>query len=643
MSDKNDIKIPFHVLSKIMKPKNNDFRLPNGVAIIDFQNIIYGAKFLNGNTNRSKTVGRFMFDKDSSENFIELAIKELTDYINDLPKEIEKVCIFSNRRDGNYHNLRLSKDIIPFEQITKEDLKEFGFNNTSNYGEKEMMNDMYFNIDSFGFPLLRKPTKELPLVFELPEEQQQTYLNELMKMYSIIKFPKQMKYIDSPDRIKTEYNRKSFINHMSVKDLLYFFYANIIEGVRYNINQSEQKRELLHISTPLEDDFGMRLYIERLINENPGKELSFYVFSDDRDVILNFSNVKNTLWFNNYKKHNPLIFLIEDFWNKIDPDHVLNDVSKRLIYGLIGSDYTTFIMNKFDINRLNLDSRKEPKQVLKEYINTKFNNGKLIRTNENVSNDSIINHIKYLSTTIHNNSYEKLFICSFDALIGFENCSFHLLNSNAITYPTVQDRFEACMLERSWKWDWNGECLYTRADMKHQFESKRIELLTKNGMINVENIFVPVELTKEGKRIFIKVKSFNKFSKYKNDNKYIQSLINIILLIIRCKNKHNSEFFTKIIEKLITLDAWRYLLTRKEKEFLKRIIINKFNLLSIDEFDYSSIFSINLENKNENNLKRYSIQRKIIEYGRHLEYGIEYDINDFPLEEQYKIISRDFN
>ena len=808
---KDDIKISPDMIKLMMSPKPKSFRLPNGVAVIDFQNFIYSTKFMGLQKKNNVRAEKFIFDSENSELFIELAATELADFINGLPEEIEKVCVFSNHRDGNFHRMRLSKDSIPFEDFTEEDFKELDLKH-EDYKNLDSLSDMYFDgsedellslhadellslhadeLLSFredelskeqsrdsqkdslngtgkdGFRLLKNPTSESISFHDFPDDLKEHFLNEYSRMVAITKFPKCFKHNSKkPDR-RFDYDRVGFVNHMAIKDILHFFYANIIERTRFKISSSGEteslersetdsektrhKREILHISTPLEDDFAMRLYIEELIRENPSKELSFYVYSRDRDVLMNFATIKNTIWIETYKS-TQRIFLVDEFWEKIGRN--LNGVSRRIIYGLFGSDYTTYVMNLLGFKRLTLKPFKSPRCSLKDYINRVFVNGYLKITSDPVTDESILRYIKRLSETIENPSLKKLFICCFDALIGFEQCSFKILTSEDIKYPSIQDRLNECVLDGYWKNDWISDRIYLRPDSKDEFEFKTIrtfvqrnhseqstkeskiknplkslkdkvkndqseddfmnslnnlldlvsnspevskvsteesteqskseknhseeisknsseELKTENLKDETENssdeksnelkteknqtekfvrsieefpqTFIPVKFV-NGFRKFIILREHQKDEQFRNENKSIQNLIDLILLIRECKNNHSQEFFEKIIQKLFNLTAWKHLLSEKEKAFLKRTIFSKLSLKGFslrDLNDYSDGSSEKVpEDSNE---KDFKIQRKIIDFGRCQELGIECDLSEFSTEDQIKIIKREFN
>jgi len=148
-----------------------------------------------------------------------------------------------------------------------------------------------------------------------------------------------------------------------------------------------------------------------------------------------------------------------------------------------------------------------------------------------------------------------------------------------------------------------------------------------------------------GFRKFIILREHQKDEQFRNENKSIQSLIDLILLIRECKNNHSNEFFEKINQKLFNLTAWKHLLSEKEKSFLKRTIFSKLSLKGFSPSEIQSeLSSGTFEHPSEDsNEKDFKIQRKIIDFGRCQELGIECDLSEFSTEDQIKIIKREFN
>lgn len=693
---------------KFLAPcKDKSYRLPHGIAVIDFSNIAYSIGGLpSGDRNT------FILTSEASEEYINKVIDKFTSYIISLPNEIEKVIIFASNKDSDFYKLSVNKNIIPFE-ITEDDEKIIGYNRTS----QDVFKSCLFYDDSIKnneYPCTMYP-KELLIPFsELPIEKQLELEKQADLLLHLTKLPKANKH-----KIGfkwNNYNRKSFCNYMRINDILRIFYINIIERVRVKINEyyskTNRKIDIIHVSSPLEDDLTMRLYIKQLLNdinstfnenlegsfedtstkdnlENStneikdssikDKEYSFYIYSNDRDVISNFSDIKNSIWISNYtpftKDNNEEYILIDDFWNSLlgTYKNKVSDFSKRIIYGFLGSDYTTPIMNKYDIKRLNFKDRKNPIETLRRYINRRIIDGKLIYLDNDISDESIIEHVKYLSTTINNKIDRNLFICCFDSLIGFDSCYFHILTSNSIQYQTVNDYLKTVVLNGTWRYNWQYKTTYyIKPDTKNELKYKYIRIETKDGIEEIENNYSLIDVAIDDSNVNkINIKNYDsidikkdkliKLDKIdskdytlrliKDNPSEFGKLILLIEIVKAIKNEHSKELYNHIISKIVNTDAWKYILNDNQRQKLSKLISIKFGCLTNDEAsrDYLLIdASKDSTNKDKLKYQKYKIDRLILSTYEKLrnetpeQIFTDDEIKELSIDEQYKIITRQF-
>lgn len=708
-----NLKVHSNDIEFLAPKKDKSFRLPNGIAVIDFANIAYGVGGL-PHSNRNT----IMLTEAASEEYINKVSERVFKYIISLPTEIEKVIIFASNHDNDFYKLKVNKNILPFE-LSIEDEKELGYNRVPN----DIIKSCLFYDDTVTedeYPCTMYPKELLQTLSEIDEEKQSKIMKQADLILHLIKLPKASKHKSS--NTWNTYNRKAFCNYMRITDILRIFYVNIIEKTRAKLeayyskleakkdfeknfesdskeeaklelekdsvtnskktSESEDKedskaeleknsekeaksdskkdskaevnenlkedskkdtekhskhREIIHVSSPLEDDLTMRLFINNLLKQlESDKEYSFYVYSNDRDVISNFADIKNTLWISNYNpfsnEHNEEIVLVDEFWHSLlkDSENHISGFSKRIIYGFLGSDYTTPLMNRYDIRRLSFKDRRNPLETLKKYINRRIIKGSLFELTNEVSDASILEHVKYLASTISDRLYRNLFICSFDSLIGFDSCDFHILTSNSIKYATVKDYLKnEVLMNGVWRFDWNSrDDYYYMPDVKEELLYKTIIIDTRDGIKEITNNYTVIDCKKHK---FIKIDSIDSVFNHTKPHIY-DSLIKFIKLIINFSEYHSKEVYIRIIQKIIQNATWKYILDENQKRRISKLILIKF--LSL----YSKTNTIELENEFNKIIEdddKKEITMKSFEIFRRLKF--EHPTNIFTNDEMKEI------
>ena len=381
----SNYKISRESLNMLLEQKQIN-SLKNGVAVIDFANLM---------RNRNERGGQAVYRIELVDRLIEQSTNCLAETIRNLPKGISEVLIFSYVRTRNLYNITANDNMFPVD-FTEDEINSFGYDskyysklaNMYNYTydpntdikNSELVHSKDKSILSdYTFPCSNQKGMFKTYFNDLPQEKREEIIKRKVLLEAILNIPRKPKYEKSSKLYK--YERKGFLNHITNNRFLSNFYINIVENVRKEFPDII----IHHISTPLEDDLSMRIYVEENQMKHPSKQ--YYVISNDADVISNFANVKNSYWVSRDGT-----FRISDFWSQFGSS--LSGVSKRLIWGFLGSDYTSPIFKKFGIDRLLLTDN--PRECLQKYIGGK------------ISDDSIMNFCKKLANQIPDNTFRKV-------------------------------------------------------------------------------------------------------------------------------------------------------------------------------------------------------------------------------------------
>ena len=608
------------------------------IAFVDFANLAYSLL-----DAPKQDTNRLVFNESDSEKIIDFLSAKFTEFIKNMPKEVQKVIIFATENDSNLHGIKLNSETLPFSfkpnDLEKVGIDRFDIENSFFAPEDEMER----------FPLTTKPDSLSVPFEELDKEKQEALRKEAEKLTQILKLPKLSKF--DIRETHSNYSRKSFCNYLRIPEILNLFHCNIVEKVKWNlryvpitITKKQQKRkqsvsknhgrkiEIIHVESSLEDDFTMRLVAEDFREQFPN--FGFYIYSSDRDVIGNFAGIKNCVQFFQSSSNPSDGFSrtsIDDFWNGLLSEELnenLSNVSKRIIWGFLGSDYTTPIMNRNDIRRLDFKNKENPSETLKKFINRKFINGRMSYSKDEISDKSILKYVKYLSETIKDDFERNLFICSFDALIGFEKIDFHILNQNSIRFASVSEYFEEVRSQKLFEIDWHtNERFFIEEDLPGELEYETIKVMTKDGLKEFKNQFVSVSFSSNSSEISgepseISLKSNEKITveKPSNSNRKITGTFTFKELKSGSLDAEKTEedfkeFYamSKILLKdkfLCSVSLFRTALTRISEN---RIFKNRFpNEYKKYHYEYSTVNYIN------NHIKQLNKEQidEIIEIGR---------------------------
>ena len=589
-------KIPRESLNKLLENKYIE-SLKNGVAVIDFANVMRSIDEKNG--------CQAIYNIEAIERLIEFSTNLLANVIRNLPNGISEVLIFSYVRTSNLYNITINDSMFPVD-FSEDEINSFGYDskyfaklsnvngytydpNTDIKNSELVGSKDKFVLSDYTFPCSNQEGMFKTPIDELPLEKREEIVKRKVLLETILKIPKKLKY-EKPNKSYT-YERRGFLNHITKNRFLANFYINIVENVRKEFPNII----IHHISAPLEDDLAMRIYIEEDQRKHPSKQ--YYVVSNDCDVICNFADVKNSYWASK-----ETTFKISDFWDLFGTS--LSGVSKRLIWGFLGSDYTTPIFKKLEIKRLVLNDY--PKECLQKYIGT------------DVSDESIMEFCEELANEVTDNVLKKVLLCSFNCLIGFNNCYFKYISKDDIKFESYQDYQNHVLKNNSWMYSYtSSKAIYLQPDRKGEFKSKVIRALTIDGVKDFENNYIMYKWDTHK----------NRFSSIKQDEGTIQDkiirnshannnrieFVKIIDKILKCDSKMSiTEIQNEIIEKILSNEFFRNSLDTIRKKNAIEIILKKLNFICSDGYIFENVFE-NAFKDSANDTKETTHNKQILD------------------------------
>lgn len=554
-------KISRESLNRLLENKQIE-SLENGVAVIDFANVMRSTDEKNG--------CQAIYNVESIEHLIDSSTNRLANVIRNLPKGISEVLIFSYVRTDNLYNISINDNMFPVE-FSEDEINSFGYDskyysklsnmktytydhNTDIKNSELIGSKDKFILSDYTFPCSNQEGMFKTTIDELPLEKREEILKRKVLLETILKIPKKLKY----EKFNKSYiyERRGFLNYITKNRFLANFYINIVENVRKEFPNII----LHHISTPLEDDLAMRVYIEDDQRKHPSKQ--YYVVSNDCDVICNFADVRNSYWASR-----ETIFKISDFWDSFGTS--LSGISKRLIWGFLGSDYTTPIFKKLEIKRLILDDC--PRESLQKYIGT------------DISDINIMNFCKKLANEVPDNVLRKVLLCSFNCLIGFNSCYFKYISKNDIRFNSYKDYQNHVLEENLWMFSFtSSKAFYLQPDRKGEFKNKIIRTLTVDGVKDFENNFVMYKWDSHK----------NRFLSVKKEKGTIQDKI-----LRNSQAKNDRIEFVKILDEILKCD-YQMTLSEIQDMFVKRLLSNNFIRDSLDEVHKKNAIEIILKKLN---------------------------------------------
>ena len=201
-------------------------------------------------------------------------------------------------------------------------------------------------------------------------------LNKLKKPYDI--------YVYSNDR-------DTLSNFSSINNVTWISYYNPYE---HSLNDSLEKSSEDSLNDSLEKSSGCSLRDITLKDSYKNDFEEQFLKNITHEKSSKDSLEKNSE--KSSKEQHETRISIDVFWSNLLDNHVISDYSKRIIWGFLGSDYTTPIMNKYDIHRLVFNNKMNPYETLKKYINRRFIDGEIKYLNNNVTDESIIDHVNFM-------------------------------------------------------------------------------------------------------------------------------------------------------------------------------------------------------------------------------------------------------